>query len=170
MLPAAPTSQSRPSTYHPPTAPNQKPATGHHCQAQAPREEQLRLPDTSSRLAPSCCNPQWSPSLRWTGVSARVIVAKPRPRRSSSDFILQDLPPRVNQAPRSKAPSRKETSKPRHKSKRDAFRKRVTPMASPSHGFHPLMKELEGNMMPSTGKAAWRVPAAAPLGSCPDFW
>ncbi|KAG2582475.1 hypothetical protein PVAP13_6KG412006 [Panicum virgatum] len=89
-----------------------------------------------------------------TGVSPRVIVAKPRPRRSSSDFKLQDPPPRVNQAPRSKAQPPKETSKPRQKSKHDAFRKGAMPMAPPLQGFYPWMKELEGNIMPSTGKVA----------------
>ncbi|KAG2543089.1 hypothetical protein PVAP13_9NG726577, partial [Panicum virgatum] len=73
------------------------PATGHRCQAQAPREEQLRLPTTSPRLAPSCCSPPQSPSFRWIEVSPRVIVAKPRPRRSSSDFTLHDPSPQVNQ-------------------------------------------------------------------------
>ena len=51
------------------------------------------------------------------------------------------------------------THQPRRKSKCDAFRKGMTPMAPPSHvrrgpGFHPWMIVLEGKTTPSTGKAA----------------
>jgi len=148
MLLATSTSQNRPPPDHPPTAPKQKPATGHRCQAQAPHEEQLQLPNTGPHLVPSCCNPQWSPSLPWTEVWPRVIVAKSRPRCTSSNFRLQDPWPRINQAPRSKAQPPKETSKPRQKSKCDAFEKRATPMTPPSQDFYPWMKELEGTTMP----------------------
>ena len=65
------------------------------------------------------------------------------------------------QGAKSKPP--KKTSKPRQKSKCDAFRKGVTPMAPPSHvqrgsGFHPWMIVLEGKTTPPTEKAApnWR--------------
>jgi len=80
--------------------------------------------------------------------AARVIVAKSRPRCSSSNFRLQDPWPRINQAPKSKAQPPKETSKPRQKSKCDAFKKKATPMTPPSQDFYPWMKELEGTTMP----------------------
>jgi hypothetical protein len=88
----------------------------------------------------------------------RVIVAEPHPRRSSSDFILQNLPPRIGQAPRSES-IRLGDFKATMKSKCNAFKKGVKPMTPPSHvhngpGFHPWMSALGENTMPPAGKAA----------------
>ncbi|KAG2585455.1 hypothetical protein PVAP13_6KG389632, partial [Panicum virgatum] len=81
-------------TSHPPTGPKQAASTGHRCQAQT-TEEQLRLPITNQRLAPSGSRPQQRPAFGGGG-SQRVIIAEPRYKRSNSDFTMQDPPPRTN--------------------------------------------------------------------------
>jgi len=52
-----------PMASHPPTGPKQAAAIGHRCQAQT-TEEQLRLPITNQRLAPSGSRPQQRLGLR----------------------------------------------------------------------------------------------------------
>ena len=92
-----------------------------------------------------------------------VIVAELRPLHSSSDFTLQNPPPRVDQTPRNES-IRPGDFKATTKSKCDAFNKGATTTTPPSHihngpGFHPWTSTLGDTRRPQQGK---RRPMASP--------
>ena len=122
-----------PMASHPPTGPKQAAATGYRCQARH-REEQLRLLIMNPRLAPSGCRP----------LALERIAACHRCRAMSCVAASTSHCKTHTESTRKQEHLSRETSKPQHNPKCDAFRKGVTPMAPQSHvpnglGFLPWM-------------------------------